>query len=193
MSDDAGVNLQNAEEMVGVPDAYQRLWTPYRMAYLNGENKPSPQEAKSGKGCPFCAIPGRSDEDGLIVHRGEHCYVVMNLYPYAPGHVLVNPYRHFGDLTELNADEAAEFMTLTQQAMKAMRAVSNCDGINIGINQGEVAGAGIAGHLHQHVIPRFKGDSNFLPIIARTKALPQLLSEARELMANAWPKGEASV
>ena len=171
-----------AETLAGDPDGFQRLWTPHRMVYIGGENKP----ATTGV-CPFCAAPARSDEDGLVVHRGELAYVVMNLYPYSPGHLLVCPYRHVSDYTEATGDERAEIGELTATAMTVIRAVSAPAGFNLGINQGEVAGAGIAGHLHQHIVPRWPGDSNFLPIIAQTRALPQLLEQTRGLLQSAWP------
>lgn len=171
------------EDFAGVPDAFQRLWTPYRMAYIKGENKPT--DSSEGE-CPFCRIPALDDAEGLIVRRGELCYVVMNLYPYNSGHLLVCPYRHLSDLTELTTDEAAELTLLSQQAMTTLRAVSHPAGFNLGLNQGTVAGAGIAAHLHQHVVPRWEGDSNFLPIIGRSRALPQLLGEARQALAEGW-------
>lgn len=165
----------------GVPDAFQRLWTPHRMVYIHGEGKP-----KSAGECPFCTSPEQADDDGLVVHRGEHAFVVMNLFPYSPGHVLVCPYRHVADYTDLTIDETREVAELTQQAMRVIRRVSNPDGFNLGMNQGSVAGAGISMHLHQHVVPRWGGDMNFLPIIAQTRAVPQLLGEARDLLAAAW-------
>ncbi len=169
----------------GDRDAFLRLWTPHRMAYITGENKPVGTAA--GDGCPFCRIPSMSDEDGLIVRRGETAYAVLNLYPYNPGHLMVVPYRHVADYTELTAEEAAELALLTQQAMRAVRHVSGADGFNIGLNMGDIAGAGIAAHLHQHVVPRWHGDTNFMPVIGQTKVLPQLLSDTRALLAKSWP------
>lgn len=165
----------------GVPDAFQRLWTPHRMVYIEGEGKPKGQHD-----CPFCTSPGRSDEGGLIVARAQHAYVVMNLFPYSPGHLLVCPYRHVADYTDLTADETLEVAELTQRGMRVLRAVSRPHGFNLGMNQGDVAGAGIAMHLHQHVVPRWQGDMNFMPVIAQTRALPQLLGDARALLAEAW-------
>jgi ATP adenylyltransferase len=168
---------------VGEPDEFQRLWTPHRIAYVKGENKP---ESSHEDECPFCRIPKLDDVEGHIVHRGESCYVVLNLYPYNPGHLLICPFRHVADYTDLAADETAEVAALTKQAMATMREVSRPHGFNIGLNQGGAAGAGIAAHLHQHVVPRWGGDSNFLPVIGRTKTMPQLLDETRDLLAKAW-------
>ncbi|MGP4110929.1 HIT family protein [Streptomyces sp. 4N509B] len=170
---------------VGTPDAFQRLWTPHRMAYIQGEGKPSGPGA--GDGCPFCAIPEKSDEDGLVIARGEAVYAVLNLYPYSPGHLMVVPYRHVADYTELTAEETVELAALTKRAMAAIRTASGAHGFNIGMNQGAVAGAGIAAHLHQHVVPRWAGDANFMPVVGHTKVLPQLLGDTRRMVAAAWP------
>lgn len=172
------------QEGVGVPDELERLWTPHRMAYIRGENKPG--DAEAGHQCPFCRIPTLSDDEGLVVHRGELSFAVLNLYPYSPGHLMVCPYRHVPDYTELTDDETHEIASLTQVAMRTVRRVSGAHGFNIGMNQGAVAGAGIAAHLHQHVVPRWAGDQNFMPIIGRTRTLPQLMSETRALLADAW-------
>lgn len=173
----------DADGLPGTPDAFQRLWTPHRMVYVGGQDKPADDSVRE---CPFCRSPRRDDADGLIVHRGADAYVVMNLYPYSPGHVMVCPYRHVSDYTELTEAEALEVAQLTQRTMAVIRSVSAPDGYNIGMNQGEVAGAGIAAHLHQHVVPRWAGDANFLPIIGRTKAVPQLIGDARALLAEAF-------
>lgn len=172
--------MADADDLTGVPDSFQRLWTPHRMVYIDANT------AGTGAACPFCDAPTQDDATGLIVHRGERCYVVMNLFPYNPGHVLICPYRHVADYTDLTAEESAEVTALTQQAMRVLRAVSKPAGFNLGMNQGEVAGAGVAGHLHQHVVPRWRGDANFLPVIGRTKALPKLLEDARRELAEAW-------
>lgn len=174
---------ESHEDLAGVPDSFGRLWTPHRMVYIQGEGKP-----KGLSDCPFCTSPGRDDADGLVVARGRHAYVVMNLFPYSPGHLLVCPYRHVADYTDLTADEAHEVAALTQQAMRVVRAVSAPDGFNVGMNQGEVAGAGIAMHLHQHIVPRWAGDMNFMPVIGRTRVLPQLLEDSRRLLAEAWDR-----
>lgn len=172
--------IVDAAGLPGEPDGFERLWTPHRMAYIDQNAAPG------ARACPFCLPPTGEDPSGLIVHRGDECFVVMNLYPYNPGHVLICPYRHVADYTDLALSETAEIAALTQQAMTVIRRVSAPAGFNLGINQGEVAGAGIAGHLHQHVVPRWLGDANFLPIVGRTKALPQLLADTRALIARAW-------
>ncbi len=166
----------------GAPDVFQRLWTPHRMAYIRGEGKP--QEAEE---CPFCDIPAREDEDGLVVARGELAYAVLNLYPYNSGHLMVVPYRHVADYTELGDAETLEVGNRTKQALTALRTSSGAQGFNIGINLGGIAGAGIAAHFHQHVVPRWGGDTNFMPIVGGTKVLPQLLRETRAMLADAWP------
>ncbi|MHB1433661.1 MAG: HIT family protein [Streptosporangiaceae bacterium] len=168
----------------GVPDRFQRLWMPHRMAYIKGEDKPAGSEP--GEGCPFCSIPSMGDADGLIVARGDSVYAVLNLYPYNSGHLMVCPYRHVADYTEIDPVETAELASFTKIAMRTLRAASGAQGFNIGMNMGGVAGAGIAAHLHQHVVPRWGGDSNFMPVIGHTKVLPQLLAETRQLLADAW-------
>ena len=138
-----GVELTE-QDGAGVPDALQRLWTPHRMVYIKGENKPTTAESND---CPFCTIVAADDETGLIVHRGELGYVVLNLYPYSPGHLLVCPYRHVADYPELSEAETTEIGLLSQCAMQVLRRVSAPHGFNLGINQGAVAGAGIAAPL----------------------------------------------
>jgi ATP adenylyltransferase len=171
------------QDGVGEPDDLDRLWTPHRMAYILGQHKPADRSADE---CPFCRIPRLPDAEGLVVHRGELGYAVLNLYPYSPGHLMLCPYRHFADYTDATPAETAELAELTQQAMRVVRSVSGAQGFNLGINQGAIAGAGIAAHLHQHVVPRWSGDQNFMPIVGRTKTMPQLLSETHELLATAW-------
>ena len=177
---------QDPGPFAAAPDAFERLWTPHRLAYIAGEARP----ARDGGGdCPFCVVTARTDEDGLIVHRGALAFVVLNLFPYNPGHLLVCPYRHVADYTELTEPEVVEVAALTRRAMTVVRSVSRPAGFNIGMNLGEVAGAGIAAHLHQHVVPRWAGDMNFLPIVAQTKALPELLGQTRDRLASAWAAG----
>lgn len=174
---------------VGVPDELERLWTPHRMAYIAGDTAPS-GGYNTPEGCPFCLAPTLSDEDGLIVARGDRVYAVLNRFPYNPGHLLINPYRHVADYPDLDEAETVEFARFTQTAMSVIRSVSNPAGFNLGMNQGAVAGAGIAAHLHQHIVPRWSGDTNFMPVIGRTKTLPQLLADTRRLLAEAWPEHE---
>ncbi|MFG2073001.1 HIT family protein [Nonomuraea maritima] len=168
----------------GAPDNFQRLWTPHRMAYIKGENKPTGNGP--GDGCPFDVIPTMSDEDGLVVARGVAVYTVLNLYPYNSGHLMVVPYRHVSEYDELDAGEVAELGEFTQKSLRALRKASGAQGFNVGMNLGHVAGAGIAAHLHQHVVPRWGGDTNFMPVVAQTKVLPQLLRDTRQLLADAW-------
>jgi ATP adenylyltransferase len=180
----AGGPELTGQDGVGEPDAFERLWTPHRMAYIKGEGKPA-----SDDDCPFCRAPKLSDDDGLILARGTMVYAVLNLYPYNSGHLMTVPYRHVADYTDLTADEYAELAVFTQRAMTAVRAASGAHGFNIGMNQGAVAGAGIAAHLHQHVVPRWGGDTNFMPVVGHTRVLPQLLSDTRTIIAAAWPPG----
>jgi ATP adenylyltransferase len=174
----------------GVPDDVERLWMPHRMAYIKGENKPVSGEA--GDGCPFCRVPTLDDAEGLIVARGKLVYAVLNLYPYSPGHLLICPYRHVADYTDLDARETMELAAFTQRGMRALRSATNPHGFNLGMNQGTVAGAGIAAHLHQHIVPRWGGDANFMPVIGRTRVLPQLLADTRDTVAEGWAKVEAA-
>ncbi|KAA1376136.1 HIT family protein [Aeromicrobium fastidiosum] len=176
---------RDEQDGVGEPDAFERLWAPHRILYIKGEGKPSTSDAVD---CPFCRIPSMDDAEGLIVHRGTYAYAVLNLYPYNAGHLLVCPYRHVADYTELDDDETVEVAAMTKTAMRVMRTVTSPHGFNLGMNQGGVAGAGIAAHLHQHVVPRWGGDANFLPVIGQTKTMPQLLGDTREMLAAAWPQ-----
>ncbi|WP_394279421.1 HIT family protein [Microbacterium sp.] len=181
MTDGTERRLEDAASLGGVPDQFQRLWTPHRMAYIQAGPEPLAHD------CPFCAAPGKSDEDGLIVARGETAFVLLNLYPYNSGHLMVCPYRHFATYDDATPEEVAEIGALTQIGMRVLRDVARCDGFNLGMNQGAVAGAGVAEHLHQHIVPRWATDANFFPIIAKTKALPQLLGEVRNAVQGAWP------
>jgi ATP adenylyltransferase len=174
--------VESSAAFAGIPDGFQRLWTPHRLAYIQ-QGPPAPDDA-----CVFCTAPTLGDEQALIVHRGELGYAILNLFPYNSGHILVVPYRHVALYDKATADETAEIAGLTQTAMRVLTATSHVDGFNIGMNQGAIAGAGIAAHLHQHVVPRWATDANFFPIIARTKALPNLLGEVRQALADAWPR-----
>jgi ATP adenylyltransferase len=165
----------------GLRDAFARLYTPHRLAYIKGENKPSADEID-----PFCRIPESSDADGLIVARGKLVYAVLNLYPYNPGHLMVVPFRHTADYADLTPEETEEFGVFTQRSIRALRLASGAQGFNVGINLGAIAGAGIAAHLHQHVVPRWGGDTNFMPVVGQTRVLPSLLADTRELLVQAW-------
>jgi ATP adenylyltransferase len=167
----------------GDPDQLERLWTPYRMAYIRGEERPTSTDEAD---CPFCRIPRGEDAAGLVVHRGESAYVVLNLFPYAAGHLMVCPYRHIPDYTDTTPEEVVEIGALTKRAMEVLRSVSSAEGFNLGMNQGRAGGAGIRAHLHQHVVPRWIGDANFMPIIGRTRTMPELLADTRDLLAEAW-------
>jgi ATP adenylyltransferase len=183
--DGAEVEVEFSSDFAAVPDAFQRLWTPHRMVYIEQNQKPDKGE------CAFCVAPTLSDEKALIVARGANAYVLLNLFPYNSGHLLVVPYRHVATYDEATSDEVAEIGSLTQVAMRVLTEVSHTDGFNIGMNQGAIAGAGIAEHLHQHIVPRWAQDSNFFPIIAGTKAVPRLLGEVRDEVARAWPSSQA--
>ena len=182
MTGAAGGPELTGQDGAGDPDAFERLWTPHRMAYIKGEGKPTTDEE-----CPFCRAPGLPDPDGLVLARGKLVYAVLNLYPYNSGHLMAVPYRHVADYTALTVAECAELADFTQRAMTAVRRISGAHGFNIGMNQGSVAGAGIAAHLHQHVVPRWGGDTNFMPVVGHTKVLPQLLGDTRTMIARAWP------
>lgn len=184
-----GVRVEEPFQPRETPDPFGRLWTPHRMVYIQGEAKPADSSEKE---CPFCVAPSRSDEEALIVHRGEHAYVLMNLFPYNTGHLLICPYRHVADYTEASVAEREEIAALTARAMEVVREVSHPHGFNLGMNQGEVAGAGIAAHLHQHIVPRWQGDANFMPIIGKTKPVPQLLGDQRSALAVAWDSASST-
>lgn len=172
--------MDTPEFLPGVPDNFQRLWTPHRLIYIQNGQQPPADE------CPFCLAPAGNDEDGLIVYRGTTCFVLLNLFPYNSGHLLVCTYRHVPDYDQTTDEEAAEMAALTKRAMEVLRQVAQAQGFNIGMNQGVLAGAGIAEHLHQHIVPRWENDSNFFPIIAKTKAMPRLLGEIRAEIQAAW-------
>lgn len=163
---------------IGTGDRFQRLWTPHRMAYI--------KSAEADDGCPFCEIPALPDSEGLVVARGVTVYAVLNLHPYNPGHLMVVPFRHVAELEDLTGEESAELMAFTQRAIRAMKIASAPHAFNVGLNLGSVAGGSLAAHLHQHVVPRWGGDSNFIAVVGMTKVIPQLLSESRDLLAQAW-------
>ncbi len=172
----------------GTPDRLERLWTPHRMSYIAEPAASHAEVDHHGEpGCPLCAIPAMDDVTGLVVARGTQVYAVLNLYPYNPGHLMVVPYRHVADLEDLTAGESGELMALTRTALQVIKQVSHPHGFNVGLNLGGVAGGSLAAHLHEHVVPRWGGDANFITVLGGTKVLPQLLTETRQLLASAWP------
>ena len=176
---------QVVDHGVGEPDHLQRLWTPYRMNYL----AEAPMKGGSAASTqPFTDIPTLNDEDGLLVARGELVYVVLNLYPYNPGHSMVVPYRRVSELEDLTDAESAELMAFTQKVIRVIKSVSQPHGFNVGLNLGSSAGGSLAEHLHMHVVPRWSGDANFITIIGGSKVVPQLLRDTRELLAAEWAK-----
>lgn len=151
------------------------MWAPWRIEYVRAE--------KTGE-CPFCAAARDPGGDAsLVVDRGEHCFTMLNAYPYASGHLMVCPYRHVGPLEDLMPAELAELMTGAQKAVVTLGEVLTPQGFNVGLNLGPAAGAGLAEHLHLHVVPRWEGDTNFMAVIGGTHVLPQALSATRELLA----------
>ncbi len=158
-----------------------RIWAPWRLAYVKDASKDI-EEA-----CIFCAKPAEDDDAAnLIVHRGERCFVILNLFPYTNGHLMVAPYDHVGRIQELPAETLAEMMSLAQTAMSRLEDVYEPHGYNVGFNQGRVAGAGVEHHIHLHVVPRWGGDTNFMPVIADTKVMPQTLEQSYEALRGAF-------
>lgn len=150
------------------------IWAPWRMKYILSQ-KPD--------GCIFCDKPGQTrDRENLILHRGESCFVIMNFYPYNNGHVMIVPYRHVSNLDDLTASERNDLMALLTASAEILKRAIKPDGLNIGMNLGKVAGAGIDDHLHFHIVPRWNGDTNFMPIFGNTKVLPQGLQESWEML-----------
>jgi len=166
---------------VGDPDRLARLWAPYRSAYIT-----SPPSGEGTPAEPFVDAPHRSDEESLIVARGESVYALLNLYPYNSGHLMVVPYRKVADLEDLTDSETAELIVFAKRAVKTLKRVSRPEAINVGLNLGKASGGSVGDHLHLHVVPRWAGDSNFMTVIGGTKVLPQLLKETRALLAEGW-------
>ncbi len=157
--------------------ASERIWAPWRLQYVKDASKDSADE------CIFCAKPGEDDDEAnLIVHRGERCFVILNLYPYTNGHLMVAPYEHTASLPELDADTVAEMMALAQRSMRLLESAYQPHGYNVGFNQGRVAGAGVEHHIHMHVVPRWGGDTNFMPVLADVRVMPQTLEQTYETL-----------
>lgn len=174
---------------VGTPDRLERIWAPYRMSYIKTHPRSSDAagaETDPVKRDPFLEVPKMSDEDGLIVARGELVYCVLNLYPYNAGHMMVVPFRKERNLEDLTAGESAELMLFVQTAIRVLKMVSNPHAVNVGLNLGKASGGSVGDHLHVHIVPRWSGDSNFMTIIDGTKVLPQTLRQTRALLAGAW-------
>ncbi|HEY75123.1 MAG TPA: HIT domain-containing protein [Thermoflexia bacterium] len=149
------------------------LWTPWRMAYLRGD-EPLPE------GCLFCVKARSQDAEAHILHRGDCCYVILNRFPYNNGHLMVVPYAHVASLEDLDPETLAELMALTQLSLRVLREAYNPQGFNIGMNLGSVAGAGVADHIHLHVVPRWGGDTNYMSVVGQTRVIPEWLDQTYE-------------
>ena len=159
----------------------ETLYSPWRMAYINSAGKPS--------GCIFCEFPKRDEDEALLIlHRGKTCFVIMNAFPYNPGHLMVVPYRHTADLPGLTTSELSEMMSLCQTAHRVITEVMKPHGFNMGMNLGKVAGAGIDQHLHMHVVPRWNGDTNFMPVLGEVRVVSEALNSTWKRLKEKWPK-----
>lgn len=157
-------------------------WTPWRMAYIKGTKE---------EGCVLCRAAAEPDSStSLVVYRGRLCYALLNLYPYNNGHLMIAPYLHVGDLADLDAETATEMIALAQRSVRALRRAMSPHGFNIGMNLGRVAGAGIADHVHLHVVPRWQGDNNFMAVVSGTKMIPELLEETCARLRRAFQEEE---
>lgn len=157
--------------------ANHRIWAPWRLAYVKDASKDVEQE------CIFCAKPAANDDRAnLIVHRGERCFVILNLFPYTNGHLMVAPYEHVGSIQAIEPDTIAEMMALSQRAITILEDAYEPHGFNVGFNQGRVAGAGVEHHIHMHVVPRWGGDTNFMPVLADTRVMPQTLEQTYDAL-----------
>jgi ATP adenylyltransferase len=161
--------------------ANQRIWAPWRLPYVKDASKDAEAE------CIFCTKPAEGDDEAnLIVHRGERCFVILNLFPYTNGHLMVAPFEHLATLQEVDGETVAEMMALAQRAMAALDERYEPHGYNVGVNQGRVAGAGYEGHIHLHVVPRWAGDTNYMPVLADTRVMPQSLEQSYEALKGAF-------
>jgi ATP adenylyltransferase len=157
--------------------ASQRIWAPWRLAYVTDAAKDSEPE------CIFCTKPAAGDDEAnLIVHRGERCFVILNLFPYTNGHLMVAPFEHVATLPEVDPETMAELMALTQESMRVLEDAYAPHGYNVGVNQGRVAGAGVEHHIHLHVVPRWDGDTNFMPVLGDARVMPQTLEQSYETL-----------
>jgi ATP adenylyltransferase len=157
----------------------KQLWAPWRLEYI--------EQADEQDGCIFCRAAEGEDEAGLVVQRGEEAFALLNKFPYASGHLMVAAYRHVGELAELSDDEIVEVHRLISQGMGALAQLYSPQGFNVGWNLGRIAGAGVTDHVHAHLVPRWAGDTNFMPVLADVKVIPEHLAETRRRVADAWP------
>jgi ATP adenylyltransferase len=161
--------------------ANHRIWAPWRLAYVKDASKDNEDE------CIFCTKPAEEDDErNLIVHRSERCFVILNLFPYTNGHLMAAPYEHTGKLQDLDPETVAEMMALAQRSMRRLEQVYEPHGYNVGVNQGRIAGAGFEGHIHLHVVPRWGGDTNFMPVIGDTRVMPQSLEDSFKALKEAF-------
>ncbi len=157
----------------------ERIWAPWRLRYVKDANRAT--------GCVLCEKPAEGDDrQALIVHRGERCFVILNLFPYTSGHLMVAPFAHEGRMQDIAPETTAELLALAQQAMRRLEEVYRPEGFNLGINQGRAAGAGVEGHIHLHVVPRWAGDTNYMPVLADTRVMPQSLEESYDALAGGF-------
>jgi ATP adenylyltransferase len=163
----------------------EHLWAGWRSDYISGID--AAPERPRPEGCLFCGLLALDDADALILERAEHSFAVMNAYPYTSGHVMVAPVRHVGSITDLDADEAAALMHGVQRATATVESVYTPEGINVGVNIGRAAGAGIPGHVHVHVLPRWNGDTNFMTAVAEVRVIPESLRDSYAKLRAAWP------
>jgi ATP adenylyltransferase len=159
----------------------ERLWAPWRLEYI--------QQANEQEGCVFCLAASGEDEETLVVHRGKHAFVLLNKFPYSSGHLMVAPVRHVGEFGGLADEEVLEIHRLAERGMAALAETYAAQGYNLGWNLGRIAGAGVLDHVHLHVVPRWAGDTNFMPVLADVKVLPEHLQATRSKLAAAWPRG----
>lgn len=158
----------------------ERLWAPWRLEYIAGEKT---------EGCIFCVFPSQNDDrKNRILYRGEHAFVIMNAFPYSNGHLLVVPYCHISDLSELTDEQSLELMQLVKKSICVLKEAFRPDGINVGVNQGTAAGAGIADHVHLHIVPRWNGDTNFMPVFADVKVIPEALETTYDKLKSIYDR-----
>ncbi len=163
--------------------ANNRIWAPWRLRYVKNASK--------SDDCIFCTKPAEGDDRAtLIVHRAERCFAMLNLFPYTNGHMMVAPYAHLGRVQEIEPEVMAEMTGLAQRGMTVLEGIYAPEGFNLGINQGRVAGAGVEGHIHLHVVPRWAGDNNYMPVLADTRVMPQSLEESYDALLGGFAGDE---